>query len=209
MILIGHSEGGLILRRAIADVVKDFHQKNEQYRLETRPAPNIDAFSEKVHAEGKAKGWPRGKISAVILRHISMLSGGMPKPSPPPIAAAKLRLFALAIMGARPSRLLGWLDSSLIGSVLRPFFRASVAYNDMSPGSESLTAIRDHTEFYSEHYPDLTALRAAILWGDKEAVVQVGNYRNDARNRFAEGHDHVSVCKPNLAYLLPMEFTRD
>ena len=79
----------------------------------------------------------------------------------------------------------------------------------MRSGSEILTAIRDHTEFYSARYSQLSALRADVLWGDKEAVVQVGNYRDDSRSRFAPGHDHVSVCKTDPDYLLPVQFTRE
>ena len=208
LILIGHSEGGLILRSAIAEIVKGFHQEIERYR-KTEPAVSPEAISALLRAEGKERGWTKSQVSAAIARRIGMLAGGSQKPLPPPIARAKLRLFAPALMGARPSRLLGWLDASLIGRPLRPFFQASVAYNDMRSGSEILTAIRDRTEFYSALYPDLTALRAQILWGDKEAVVQVGDYRDDDPSRFARGHDHVSVCKPTPEYVVPIEFVRE
>lgn len=207
LVLVGHSEGGLILRRAIADIVGEFHRRMEQHER-SRPAASPEAISREIRAQGKANGWSRGKISAEITRRLSMLAGA-PAPQTPAIAKAKLRLFAPALMGARPSRLLGWLDASLIGRPLRPFFQASVAYNDMRSGSEILTAIRDHTEFYSARYSQLSALRADVLWGDKEAVVQVGNYRDDSRSRFAPGHDHVSVCKPDPDYLLPVQFTRE
>jgi hypothetical protein len=206
LILVGHSEGGLILRRAIADIVGEFHRAMEEHDS-ARPVASPDAISREVRARGEAEGWSRSRISGEITRRLSMLAVA-PEPQAPAIARAKLRLFAPALMGARPSRLLGWLDASLIGAPLRPFFKASVAYNDMSSGSEILTAVRDHTEFYSARYPKLTALRANVLWGDKEAIVQVGNYRDDSRSRFAQGHDHVSVCKPEPDFLLPLQFTR-
>src|SRR5207247_1742472 len=145
------------------------HQQSEKY-LRNRPSGNPGAISAQIRAEGQAKGWTQSQISAVITRRISMLTSSV-APSAPAVADAKLRLFAPAIMGARPSRLLGWLDASVIGRVLRPYFQASVAYNDMCSGSEILTAIRDRTEFYSEHYPELSALRAEIVCVEKAAGV--------------------------------------
>lgn len=206
LVLVGHSEGGLILRSAIAEVAKGFHQTMERYQQTPTPSPS--AIRAQTRAEGKEKNWTEMQIKAAIVHRITSAGTHVGKPHPPAIAQGRLRLFAPAVMGARPSRLLGWLDASLIGKALRPFFRASVAYNDMQPESQLVTAIRDRTEEYSSRYPTLTALRAKILWGRKENVLTAGDYRDDDYE-FAEGHDHVSVCKPNPEYLRPLEFVRE
>lgn len=207
LILVGHSEGGLILRSAIARIVRSFHQAMERHQ-QAPPPRSPGAIRAQVREEGRKKGWTEVQIKAAVVHRISRLGTHDDKPPPPPIAQARLRLFAPAIMGARPSRLLGWLNASLIGKALRPFFQASAAYNDMQPDSQLVTAIRDRTEEYSSLYPTLAALRARILWGRKENVLTPGDYRDDDFD-FEEGHDHISVCKPKPEYLRPLEFVRE
>jgi hypothetical protein len=127
------------------------------------------------------------------------------------VLRSALRLFAPAHLGASPSGLLGLLAASVaLGDVVSTLLGASPAYNEMQQNSQVLASIRSTTEHFLENdeHSWMTALRALVVWGEKDAVVAKGEFRDD--RRFAPTpvpeKGHVSVCKPRPEYLLPLEF---
>ena len=152
LILVGHSEGGLILRRVVINDIKD--RKNGQA-----------------------------------------------------LKDAKLRLFAPALFGAMPTGSFGLvLQSRSLGNLAHMWLHWGAAYQEMKQDSKILESIRDDTEKFAEEYPSISSLRALILWGENENIVQQGEYRWDIRWDCLPDHDHVSICKPRDDFLTPLEF---
>lgn len=58
-----------------------------------------------------------------------------------------------------------------------------------------LQALREDTTYFAEARPDLTALRASIVWAHHDDVVSSFGYRHDASFTIANS-THKSVCKP-------------
>jgi hypothetical protein len=152
LVLVGHSEGGLVLRRVIINAVKN-----------------------------RTMGQP--------------------------LTDAKLRLFAPALFGAMPTGFFGLiLQTNLLGKLARMFLHRGAAYQEMKQDSKILEAIRDDTEKFAEEHPKMLSLRALILWGEEEDIVQQGEYRCDISWDRLPNHDHVSICKPKNDFITPLEF---
>jgi pimeloyl-ACP methyl ester carboxylesterase len=127
------------------------------------------------------------------------------------ILQAGLRLFAPAHLGASPSGLLGLLAGSVaLGDMVRAALGSSPAYNEMQQNSQLLGSIRSATEHFLEvdEYKWMAALRALVVWGEKDAVVAKGEFVGDRKftPMPVPGKGHVSVCKPRSGYILPLEF---
>lgn len=131
------------------------------------------------------------------------------KPAPA-LLRARLRLFAPAISGARPARLLGLaLRLGGLGSVARAVLGGSPSYLEMQQGSELLDVVRNDTTKWAEdeRFERLTSLRAAIVWAERDDVVSDIEYRKDTnRPPRPPGSNHLSVCKPRRDYLDPLDF---
>jgi hypothetical protein len=165
LVLVGHSQGGLVLRKAILDLAK------------RRMDESDDSGPE----------------------HSALKS----------ILDARLKLFAPALLGASPSKLLAvLLRLPVIDSVTNAVLSASGAYGEMERGSGVLDSIRHQTERFAERYPSAAAFRARVLWGREESFVAMGEYECDLVVQVVEGRDHKTVCKPNSDFLLPLEFVR-
>ena len=94
--------------------------------------------------------------------------------------------------------------------MVRAALGSSPAYNEMQQESQLLASIRTSTEHFldREECDWMTALRALVVWGEKDAVVAKGEFRGDRTftPRPVHGKGHSSVCKPRADYLLPLEF---
>lgn len=162
--LVGHSLGGLVLRKAVWDAAKGH---KEAKRRQEDVTPNT-------------------------------------------ILTASIRLFAPALLGARPADLLG-LAYELAGlkAVVQAFLGMSKSYLEMKQGSNFLTVVREGTEDMARSFTDLTALRADVLWATSDSVVIDTEYlvdRNcDPLREHVAGTNHVTVCKPTTGYLAPIQ----
>lgn len=184
LVLVGHSEGAVVIRLCISDVVKEY-----------------------VLAVGMCQEDPRGhdtlvgsKISTEDRHSITVAEG---------ILQGELRLFAPAIMGAVQSRLIGTLTGwPGIGAFVRTFLQSSPARNEMQPETLIMRQLIDETVKAADKWKGMTALRALILWGAKDSIVQMGEYKCDTRVGIVPGHDHFSICKPTMAYRKPLGFVQ-
>jgi hypothetical protein len=122
------------------------------------------------------------------------------------IARALLRFFAPAHLGVMAAGLLG-AASSLppIEKIVDAYLRSSPLYQNLRPGSPTLVDLRKETEtLYEKH--KIQALKALLLFGEKEDVVFIGGYCHDEQLPTEKGHNHTSICKPTRQYVKPLEF---
>lgn len=195
LILVGHSEGGVVIRKAMLTLAVDRIEPAEQVMrmqvsLKRPSAPGL-------RLRRRDGGWINlpGPWETVE-----------PEAPPPidladcPQLAAQVCLFAPALMGAAPSGILGILARKI------DVLYYSRAFNDLERGSPLLTNLQRHTEDYARRYPGIPALRARILWGKKEQIVAVDNYQTDLVEDAEPNQDHTSVCKPRPGYTRPLEF---
>ena len=109
--------------------------------------------------------------------------------------------------GAQPSKWFGLLlNMPFLGSFLNGCLRYSTSYGDLCSHS-ILGELRESTVAFAERNPEIPALRSATLWGDAEDTVAHATYRYDT-SRIAPGRNHITVCKPDNTYLLPLSFVR-
>lgn len=105
------------------------------------------------------------------------------------ILSAKIRLFAPATAGARPTGLL-----SLAGARTSRTLHALPTYQELLDPSLLLLPLRDRTE---KEVRGHTAGTADCLWASKDRVVTHGvPYANDGFDGFLRHTNHLSVCKP-------------
>src|ERR1019366_1545656 len=150
-ILIGHSEGAVVLRKAILE----------------------------AHAEGRSLSW------------------GMS------ILGARLPLFSPALFGYMPTGLLGILAPFPgIGAVINSVLNASAAYQDLNDLYMLLAPLQHDTEKLAES-TTYQAFRAHILWSREDHIVKQGRYKCDTRE-FVDGRTHITICKPDRDYTLPL-----
>jgi hypothetical protein len=123
---------------------------------------------------------------------------------------AELRLFAPAIGGKRVASAAGIISGLPIFSALLNFSRA---HNDLLPPSDLLNNLRTHTEEFQRNYPtreySLPCLRAQIVFGTLEEVVQPAHYLQDTLHPPRQNKNHGTICKPKPDYLFPLEFISD
>jgi hypothetical protein len=143
----------------------------------------------------------RKAIAAVGQENIA----SMPEMYAMPLTA-NLRLFAPAQGGVRLSgrkgaalRLLGFKQ------IVDVFHGRSPSFQELSPGSPLLAAIRDDTNHFADQYPTVSILRARVVWAHHDEVVSASPFRYDASYWLA-GTTHTSVCKPTAEFLEPLTF---
>ncbi len=192
--LVGHSEGGLVLRMAILEKVKEYQSEF-----------NNNSTSRKSTI--RKKSTDKNQATKMLWKIIGE-GHAQKSPEVPEILNAKLRLFAPAILGARPA---GWkvlaLKSCGPGTLARLLLGMSPSYGEMSQNSHLLGMVRDGTEYFAKIFPSLPALKASILWAEKDSVVIDAGYVTDPSSFRAPGTTHVTVCKPKKDYFSPLRFT--
>src|SRR5947207_7161957 len=134
------------------------------------------------------------------------LQPGDPEYSDWLIARAFLRFFAPAHLGVMAAGLLGAVSSlPRIEKVVNAFLRCNPLYQNLRPGSPTLVDLRKETETQYEKHK-IHALKALLLFGEKEDVVFIGGYCHDERLPTEKGQSHASICKPTRQYVKPLEF---
>jgi pimeloyl-ACP methyl ester carboxylesterase len=120
----------------------------------------------------------------------------------------KLKLFAPALLGVSLSGLVGVLAQSFaFGTIIQMLLPGSRAYADMK-NPVKINELKGGTEKFAEAWPNLSAFRANILWGEKDSIVTPGAYSCDKAS-LAEKRNHISICKPGIGYPKPLEFVSD
>ena len=165
LVLVGHSEGGIVIRRAV-DI----------------------AYSKEISAET-----------------------GMHPEHPNQFLMARLALFAPAHKGVKLS---GWIGACLsvgrVDAILMPFLNLSPAFVEMRQ-SGLLNEIETHIMAYrselmaaKKNLP--SSLRAHVVFGSSDNVVQKGFIVGDCFHESENGKDHISICKPRDDYDRPVGF---
>jgi pimeloyl-ACP methyl ester carboxylesterase len=120
---------------------------------------------------------------------------------------AHLCLFAPAHRGFRPS---SWkallMKLPYWGSTLAAVPVLWRAYSDLQPHSALIEDLQRRTKSLGIEYPDTSALRARCAFGSKEDIVEPLDFDDDIELHVIEGVGHTGICKPNHAFLEPMEF---
>jgi len=115
---------------------------------------------------------------------------------------SRLRLFAPALFGYQPSGLLGTIAKFPgMGSVIDAILWGFPAYQDLRD-TKDLSDLQSQTEALEGHLGS-SGFRAHILWARKDHIVKQDKYKED-KDDFEEGHNHVSICKPNKDYPKPL-----
>lgn len=128
------------------------------------------------------------------------------------IPTAEIRLFAPAMLGFKPSGFLGYAVGALLEiPLLRPWIAPALDANpiirQLGPEHPSIKALQKRTEEMARRHGH-PGLRAQIVFGEYENVVERGRYIFDETARPIPDKDHNSVCKPNARYLEPLQFVR-
>jgi pimeloyl-ACP methyl ester carboxylesterase len=199
LVLVGHSEGGVVLRLALRELARRYVNGFEDA---APPARAVD-LEGLLKREGH-EGWDGERWRSEVA---SLATGSGVRIEPSPILSAQLRLFAPAIGGSRPTGVLGVLYHSFIGALVRPLLSGSKAYQDLHPRSALLRNLRAETERLVERQPLLRALPASVLWGKGDDIVSDDAYACD-RAEWEASVSHTAVCKPTALYRRPLDFVQ-
>jgi hypothetical protein len=119
---------------------------------------------------------------------------------------ANLSLFAPAHLGFTPS---GWIGACLqvgrIDAIAAPFLNYSTAFVEMKDKT-FLAQVQSDTRAFLMQKPKLNALKAYVLFGNKDRVVCRAEYVDDIPVPPEPHQDHTSICKPKLSYPRPLDF---
>jgi hypothetical protein len=130
------------------------------------------------------------------------------------IPQAELRLFAPAHLGVLGAGILGVAQSvRYLDKILEAYLRWNSLYQNLRSKSATLVNLQRETEALLSKYPAIKALKASMLFGQQEYVVEVGGYSQDefygatpGHKHFEPNQNHVTVCKPCGSYRRPIEF---
>jgi hypothetical protein len=162
--LIGHSLGGVVLRVAILELLKQ-------------------------------------GFAATGAEDVSQLPAAYALP-----CSARLRLFAPAQGGARLSGVMGMMRQVAgLRSLVNIYRGGSSSFQELEPGSSVLQMLREDTNSFADRFPQLSGLRARIVWAQRDRVVTSLPFRHDVSYTLLDT-DHISVCKPNLKNPAPFAF---
>jgi len=177
------------------------------------PAPDMSIFGLKPDDATKIRDpWLRysrlvlvgHSLGAVVIREcVENRLRGSRSVLPAWAHACELHLFASAHLGFQFS---GWKE---LLYRLAPKYFTSIpmmwrAFNDLQKKSDTLTDLRQRTEKLAPANPQVAAL---LMYGDMEDVVVPGEFDCDPTPmNWVDGHDHVSLCKPNPYFTEPFDF---
>jgi hypothetical protein len=122
------------------------------------------------------------------------------------ILHSSLRFFAPAHLGVLAAGKLGLARSlPIIGKITGAYLRSNPLYQNLKHDSPTILDLKKETEELWKQYK-FGALKASSLFGTNEEIVYIGGYAHDEVDPTESGHDHISICKPRLDYVKPLEF---
>lgn len=160
LILVGHSEGAVVIRKAIVEMTSECIKASKILEAALPPPPGP---AQRSFMKIKKKGGGFVNIPFPATQPPPTFANKLLGVSNYPVLQAQLCLFAPALMGAQPAGLLGILAHKI------DVLHYSRAYNDLGQGSKVLTNLQKHTEEYADQYgAQLRSLCARVLWGRKK-----------------------------------------
>lgn len=181
LVLVGHSEGAVVIRRALVS----------QYKLvrHTRPLPQARALPGASTTYEDVERAARQFLQAN------------------PKLDAKLVLFSPAHLGAS---LTGWLGLivKVLESMkcLGPTISSLTGYDELKKESPVLLQLKQDTEAFAGEIPYCPAFRAQAYFGSEDRTVYIGEYTTDLKSIIVKNQGHSSVCKPNASYKEPLQY---
>jgi hypothetical protein len=187
LVLVGHSEGAVVIRRSLIEAYKD-----------VREAGGIPAGASGLDTMIGTSAEGLNKITKEFLTKY-------------PTLEAKVVLFAPAHHGANVA---GWAGALLnllsackyLGPVIDAVRGHSSADYDLSPNSPFLAQLRGDTEKFASIFPSPPALVARSYFGEEDRIVCIGEYQTDLKSVLVPGKNHITICKPNRGYLEPFGY---
>ncbi len=187
LVLVGHSEGAVVIRRALVEEYKKIRDEGGVPVLRS-----FLTYEETIAA--------RDRVQRDFIQDF-------------PLFDATTVFFAPAHLGATVTGWAGVLVSLMrIGSVLAPVVDAlkaySASYHDLKSGSPFLNQLRIDTEKFALDFPQPQAFKAKSYFGEKDRIVCISEYASDAQSVLIRDKGHLSVCKPNRLYKEPLEHVK-
>jgi hypothetical protein len=179
LILVGHSEGGLLIRVGMWEAFKHV----------------ITSTPELLH-----EPIPTAARCDIVLSMDSLLKADICLFSPALIGIRN----AVNVLARKIARIP--ITGDLLISALEIPFPSVATMANCDP---ILSDLKKFTEEAWEGYRLVPALRARILWGGQEPLLVAWNYKWDDPVEHVAGVGHVKVCKPTEKYLKPLDFVRN
>jgi len=183
LILVGHSEGAVIIRRFLVS-----HYKRVR---DSRPQELLTKLG---------RGAAQTSEFAAATKNFLVAN---------PVLDATLVLFAPALHGASltgwPGLFLGYLRTV---KLLTPLIDTLTGYDELKKGSPVLAQLQRDTESFASEASYCKAFRGQSYFGDKDKIVYISEYSSDPAAIIVPGQTHGSVCKPNLNYREPVSYVR-
>ena len=204
LILVGHSEGCVVIRKAVLDVASNCAQI-VQGLISAQPGvqDQFELFTLKMLQDNISLVIAEARPSTNAARH------GYSPTAQFSILESELCLFAPAHLGSSITGIWGFiLELPGLSFILRPFLRYSTSQVELRSDSPVLGTLRQETEYISGRFQRMTALKANIIWGENDKVVFMGRYRYDLEEDPVPGHDRTSTCKSTFDFLEPLRFVQ-
>jgi hypothetical protein len=179
LVLVGHSEGGLLIRVGMWEAFKHVITSIPELRQEPIPA---------------------AATRDTVLSMESLLKADICLFSPALIGIRNaVNEVARKIAGIQ-------IVGNILMSALEIPYPSVATMANCDP---ILVDVKKFTEEAWESYRFVPALRARILWGGQEPLLVAWNYKWDDPVEHVTGVGHIRVCKPTGKFLKPLDFVRN
>jgi pimeloyl-ACP methyl ester carboxylesterase len=178
LLLVGHSLGGALLRLAV-----------------------WEAFRDAVNANPPAIGqqYPDPKFDGRLIDTDQFLSADLCL-----FAPAHLEISESSVLGviARILRKIPYFGEVLLGAI----GLALPVFPTVSGGDQVLSDVRNYTEGAWDQHRYVPALRARIMWGGSDRIVNAWGFKHDSPVEYVNGVGHMTICKPSWDFTRPFDF---
>jgi len=184
LVLVGHSEGCVIIRRAIVT----------QYKL---IRSSLAAGSRRLSRDYGLDQARRPSPGEEFLQNF-------------PIFGSNVVLFAPAHLGASITGWRGVLLSLLrTRKVMGALVDSLTAYDELKKDSPVLKQLQADTELFARQANYCLAFVAQSYFGARDRIVYIGEYNTDPPAKLVENANHTSICKPSALYREPLKYVYD
>lgn len=149
----------------------------------------------------------RQAVVSALRKHLN--GGNAIESAPLWLRMSMLCFFAPAHRGFQPKTWADLVHKLAKESQLTAIANISPVFADLLPQSALIVDLQARTKELLTAYPTISSLRARNLFGEDERIVEPLDYDGDLETKYINGVGHTGVCKPNYAFLKPLEFLSD